>query len=236
MLPKLSTLRKHGDTDAHASIEEDPYIGSSFDHDADDDLDSGPSRIVISGKLKSEGSVFSRYEVMSILGGSANSGVYLCRRKKEKPKVAKKSGLFQKLGLGGADDKTGKNGNGAVGSGEDELFVMKVLRINTVDPTEAEARAAQDFFDCTDKIMEMQHPHMAKVCKRISHLWTLLSLLYGQHPSMQGQHADLSLSLSLSHAQLATPSLLFLLSPFLTPQSFMNTMTDTIRHTAFWST
>lgn len=106
------------------------------------------------GQKKSEGSVFSKYEVMTLLGGSENSGVYLCR-KKEKDRHG---GLLRQLRLGEKKEE------------EEKLYVMKVLRINTVDPTRAEAIAAQDFFQTMDKVMDIHHPNILKVSRRFAHI------------------------------------------------------------------
>ena len=131
---------------------------------------------VIGGKKRSEGSVFSKYEVMSILGGAENSGVYLCRLKQKKEKSSNSSRILKKIVGGGGGGSSGGGGGGGGGGGSggnthnslqsnegsgDQLFVMKVLRINTVDP--AQKAAAQEFFDTMDKVMEINHPHMVKV-------------------------------------------------------------------------
>lgn len=92
------------------------------------------------GKDRSEGSVLDKYQVTRLLGGSQQSGVYLARQK----------------------TRRGEESEGYWGKqGDDEVFLLKYLRINVLDKERRES--VQDFFDQLDKAKEIKHRNIVKV-------------------------------------------------------------------------
>lgn len=147
---------------------------------------SVPSPVVVKyGKDRSEGSVLDKYQVTRLLGGSQQSGVYLARRK----------------------TRRGEESEGCWGKqGDDEVFLLKYLRINVLD--EERRESVQDFFDQLDKVKKIRHQNIVKVS---SFMWKLDGWVLDS--KNQGQ------------------SLLTYTAPPYTTSSCMSTLNDTERST-----
>lgn len=134
-------------------------LSHSFNHldlstnNRDDKNDTAESDGDGFGDHKTQGSVFDHYEVLTLLGGSENSGVYTVRKKtlEERGQDRNHESFWNKLIPKNPQETTI----------EDNEYTMKVLRINTVDQTVA--KSARKVFQQLDVTKEMRHPNIVRV-------------------------------------------------------------------------
>jgi hypothetical protein len=111
--------------------------------------------VVKHGENRSPGSVYDFYQVTRLLGGSENSGVYVCQRKAKRG-YASSQGFWKK-----------KKGAAKKRGGAEEEFVLKYLRINTLDD-DVTAESLQRFFVMMDKVKALRHTSIVRVSSRPS--------------------------------------------------------------------
>jgi hypothetical protein len=137
----LSKSNRSTNSSAVQPLDGDHHDG---DHYPGDDLHDLP--MVKFGEKRTEGSVFDFYQVTRLLGGSENSGVYLCLRKEKRGQWNSSEGLFRRRKQ----------------RGNCEEFTMKYLRINSLDNGYTEA-SLERFFEQLDKVKDLRHPHLVRV-------------------------------------------------------------------------
>jgi len=104
------------------------------------------------GLKKTKGSVYANYETLMLLGGSANSGIYMVKRK-------------QRINTAKPEHKNWRtsifDGNKSKEPPGDEIYTLKVLLINTVDDIR-HSRIVALFHDI-DVFKDIQHPNIVKL-------------------------------------------------------------------------